>query len=108
MDMNQIYCRTAMKSSITLTNFYNINHTLNRVIEILVKWQNSVGILTKIARDILIKIPVEMCQFTRIPMTRWNVSFMLQNFSQCIHQDIQSQYQRVYLDDLNMDACMYK
>ena len=26
------------------------------------------------------KIPVEMCQFIRIPMTRLNVSFMLQDF----------------------------
>ena len=27
--------------------------------------------------------PVEMCQFTRIQITRFKVSFMLQNFSQC-------------------------
>ena len=27
--------------------------------------------------------PVEMCQFTSIPITRFKVSFMLQNFSQC-------------------------
>ena len=33
------------------------------------------GILTKITRAIPIKIPVEMCRITRIPMTRLNVSF---------------------------------
>ena len=31
----------------------------------------------------LVKIHVEMCQFTRIPLTRFKVSFMLQNFPQC-------------------------
>ena len=41
-------------------------------------------ILTKIAHAILVKIPVEMCQFTKIPMTRLNMSLMLQNFSQCM------------------------
>ena len=42
----------------------------------------STGILTRIAPVILVKIPVEMCRITRISMTRFNVSFMLQNFSQ--------------------------
>ena len=28
-------------------------------------------------------MPIEMCQFTRVPMTRLNVSFVLQSFSQC-------------------------
>ena len=32
-----------------------------------------------------VKIPVEMCPFTRIPMTRLKLSFILQNFSQCTH-----------------------
>ena len=41
----------------------------------------STGILTTIARAVHIKIPVKMCQFTRIPMNPLNVSFMLQNFS---------------------------
>ena len=37
----------------------------------------------RIARAIFVKITrVEMCQFTRMPMTLLNVSFMLQNFSQ--------------------------
>ena len=40
------------------------------------------GILTRIARAILTKIPVEMCQFTRLPMTRFEVLFRLQNSSQ--------------------------
>ena len=31
---------------------------------------------------ILVKITVEMCQFTEISMTRFKVSFMLHNFSQ--------------------------
>ena len=26
-----------------------------------------------------------MCHFTKIPMTRFNLSFILQNFSQCRH-----------------------
>ena len=43
----------------------------------------NTGILTRKARVILVKITVEMCPFTRIPMTCLNVLFMLQNFSQC-------------------------
>ena len=44
---------------------------------------NSTGILARIAQAILVKIPIEMCQFTKVPMTRLNESFVLQNFSQC-------------------------
>ena len=40
----------------------------------------STGILTRTSRTILLKIPVEMCRITRIQMTRWKVSFMLQTF----------------------------
>ena len=39
---------------------------------------------SKIARAIHIEISVKMCQFTRIPMTCLNVSFLLQNFCQYI------------------------
>ena len=45
-------------------------------------------ILTRIARAILFKIPFEMCQFNRIPKTRFKVSFTLQNFSQCNFETI--------------------
>ena len=62
----------------------NINDMFNRVIRIQVNWHISTGILTRIAPPIFIKIPVEMCQFTRFPMTRLNVSFILLNFSRCI------------------------
>ena len=36
-----------------------------------------VWVLTRIARAIFVKIPVEMYQFTRIPMIRLNISLML-------------------------------
>ena len=55
--------------------------TLKRVIGIPVKWHIcNTGILPRTAaRAILVKIPAfEMCQFTRIPITRSNVSFMLE------------------------------
>ena len=55
-----------------------------RGIGILVSWHILTGIMTRIARVILVKILVEMCNFTRIPMTRLNVSFVLQNFFQCM------------------------
>ena len=55
-----------------------------RGIGILVSWHILTGIMTRIARFILVKILVEMCNFTRIPMTRLNVSFVLQNFFQCM------------------------
>ena len=42
----------------------------------------STGILARIARAILLRIPAEVCPFTRIRMTRLITSFMLQNFSQ--------------------------
>ena len=35
-----------------------------------------------IALAIVVKFLVEMCQFTRIPITQLNVSFILLNFSQ--------------------------
>ena len=43
----------------------------------------NTGIFTKIARAILVKIPIEMCRITSISMTHLNVSFVLQNISQC-------------------------
>jgi len=36
-----------------------------------------------IARAILVKIPAEKWSITRIPITRFNVALLLQNFSQC-------------------------
>ena len=42
----------------------------------------------KIARAILVKMPVEMCQFTKMAITGLNMSFMLQNFSQCNHSSL--------------------
>ena len=60
------------------------NDTLKRVIGIPVNWHISTGILTRITCATFVKIPVEMCQFTRIPMTRFKVSFVLQNFSRCL------------------------
>ena len=62
--------------------FCNINDTFDRVIGTLVNWHGSTGILTRIARAILIKFTNEMYQFTRIPMTRLNKFLMLQNLSQ--------------------------
>ena len=59
-----------------------INDTLKRVIRIPANWHNSTGIFTRTAWVILVKIPVEMCQFTTILMTHFKVSSMLQNFSQ--------------------------
>ena len=61
--------------------FCRINDTLKRVLAILVNWHISTVILTSIARATLVNIPVEMWQFTRIPMSCFKVSFMLQNFS---------------------------
>ena len=60
------------------------NDTFKPVIWILVKWYIRTDILTMITPAIFVKIPAEMCQFTRIPMTCLNVSLMLQNFSQCM------------------------
>ena len=37
-----------------------------------------------ISRNLETSLQVEMSQFTRIPITRLNVSFMLLNYSQCI------------------------
>ena len=54
--------------------FSNINDTFKRVIGIIVNGHISTRILSRI-RAILVKITVEMCQFTRIPMTRFNVSY---------------------------------
>ena len=55
----------------------------------------STGILTRIAhRYPLQSTRVQMCRITRIPMTRFKVSYMLQNFSQCTLE-------------LNMDASSY-
>ena len=49
---------------------------------ILVVRHISTGVLMRIALAIFVKLPVEICQFTRITMTRLNVSLKLQNFSQ--------------------------
>ena len=54
-----------------------MNDTFDRVIEILVMRHILAGIFPKIAQAILVTIPVEMCPFTRIPMTRSNASFLL-------------------------------
>ena len=62
----------------------NINDTCKRVLGILLNWRIQTGILARITWTILVKIPIEMCQSTRIPMTRLNMSIMLQNFSQGI------------------------
>ena len=45
--------------------FCNINDTFERIFEILVNWNISTGILTRIAQAILVTIPIKMCQFTR-------------------------------------------
>ena len=62
--------------------FCNINDVYKRVFKNLVNWHISMGILTRIARGVLDKIPIDMCKFTGMPMTRFKVSFMLPNFSQ--------------------------
>ena len=70
-------------SALHWAKFCNINNTFKRVVGILVNWRISTGVLTRIARAILVKIPVEICQFTRIPMARLKVSFSVgENFSQ--------------------------
>ena len=51
-----------------------------RVIGILLNWHISTAILTRIARAFLVKFPVELYQFTRIPTTLWKLSYMLQSF----------------------------
>ena len=51
-----------------------------RLIGILVNLHISTGIFKRITRAIIVKISVEMYQCTSIPMTRFNVSLMLQNF----------------------------
>ena len=71
--------------------FCNINDTLKRVTGILVNGHISTGILTRIPLAILVKIAVEMSQFTRILVTRFTVSPMLQNFHQCsVHCTIEA------------------
>ena len=60
----------------------NINDTFKRVIGILVNGHIPTGILMRLARTILVQISVGVCPFTRNPITRLNVSFMLQNFLQ--------------------------
>ena len=42
------------------------------------------GILTRIARAILVKTPPEMCRITRIAMPRCKVSLALENFPQFV------------------------
>ena len=59
----------------TLDKILSSNDWFRVVLVILVMRHISTGIFTRIARGILVKIPVEMCQFTRIPMTHINVSF---------------------------------
>ena len=71
--------------------FTNINDNFKRVIGILVNWHIVTGNLTRIARAILVKIPVWMCQFTKILITRLKESFKLVNFCQrllCENVDI--------------------
>ena len=70
------------RNSFHCQKFTNIYDTFKRVIGILVMRHISAGILKRIARVIFVKILVEMCQFTRIPMTRSNVLFMLLNIWQ--------------------------
>ena len=83
-----LWCWTTFMHSNEAGNFCalkeilcNINDTFKPVIGILVNWHISTGILTRIARAIFVKIPVEVCQFTKIPMTGLKVSFMLQKIS---------------------------
>ena len=66
-----IYLRDAILRNNSLHHKYD---TLKRVFGILVNLHISTGILIRIARAILVKIHVEICQFTRIPMTRFKVS----------------------------------
>ena len=68
----------------TRKKIVNITDTLKRVIGILVNWHIPTAILMRIARPIVAKLTVGMCQFTRIPMTRIKVSVMLSNFFQCM------------------------
>ena len=49
-------------------NFCKINDTFKRVIGILVNWHIPTGILTRIARAMLVKMPFEMYQFAN---THW-------------------------------------
>ena len=74
--------------------FSHVNETFKRIIGILVNWHISNGVFMRTARAILVKMPVEMCQFTRIPMTRLKVSFILENFSQ------------VYRDTFDIHICI--
>ena len=46
-----------------------------------VNWHILASILTSITRVIFVKIPVELCQFTRIPLTGLNAWFISLNFS---------------------------
>ena len=47
---------------------------LSEAYQHLSKLTHSQGFLTGIARSLIVNIPVEMCQFARIPMTGLNVS----------------------------------
>ena len=79
--------------------FCNFNNTLKRVIEILWNWYITKGILTRIARVILVEIPIEICQFTRIPMTLKSVVLYICDFSFLMY----SAWTIKIIDDL----CMY-
>ena len=83
-----------MLSKLDCEKFSNINGTLKRAIGIPVNWHNSTGILTSTARAILVKVPVEMFQFTGIPMTHFTVSFRLQNFSQLLSREFEFEHSR--------------
>ena len=60
--------------------FSNVADKFRRDVGILVNWYISAGVLTMIAWAIVVKTPVEMWWFTRIPMICLNDSFMLLNF----------------------------
>ena len=77
---------TEKKKMHTQKNCTNMNDTFKRVVEILLNWHISIGILSKTTRYPH-QISVEMFQFTRTPMTHLNVSFMLLNFYQCTQRN---------------------
>ena len=55
------------------------------------------GVLTRIAQVIFVKISFGMCQFSEILMTRFEVLFMLPNFSQCIYTQLNIKMARIII-----------
>ena len=84
VEITQVCTKSTLvyNTSVHWEKYSKINDTFERVIRILVNWHISACILTKMALAILVKIHAEMCQFTRIPSTRLNVSLILLYFSQ--------------------------